>query len=277
MSRKTFPAQRSERHFKDMARFYPLFSSSKGNSVYIGGRESGILIDAGVSCSRLTAALAANDIPMSAVKALFITHNHSDHINGVKNLTKKYPISVFAEAGTLDYLFENGCIYTDGQDMKGVVTAAGMEISCFHTPHDAPESCGYRIKTSDGRICCVCTDLGYVTETVLENLTGSDLVYIESNYDENMLKMGSYPAYLKARIRSKHGHLSNSDCGQLAAHLVKNGTTRLILGHLSQENNRPETADAAVCGALSAAGFQRNIDYILSVAKPESEGGFVAF
>ena len=260
-----------------MARFYPLFSSSKGNSVYIGGRESGILIDAGVSCTRLTAALAANDIPMSAVKALFITHNHSDHISGVKNLTKKYPISVFAEAGTLDYLFENGCIYTDGQDMKGVVTAAGMEISCFHTPHDAPESCGYRIKTPDGRICSVCTDLGYVTETVLENLTGSDLVYIESNYDENMLKMGSYPAYLKARIRSKRGHLSNSDCGQLAASLVKNGTTRLILGHLSQENNRPETAEQAVADALSAEGFRRNIDYILSVAKPQTEGGFVAF
>lgn len=260
-----------------MARFYPLFSSSKGNSVYIGGRESGILIDAGASCSAITAALAANGIPMSAVKALFITHNHSDHISGVKNLTKKYPISVFAEAGTLDYLFENGCIYTDGQDMKGVVTAAGMEISCFHTPHDTSESCGYRIKTPDGRLCAVCTDLGHVTETVLENLTGCDLVYIESNYDENMLRTGPYPSYLKARIRSKHGHLSNTDCGELAAHLVRNGTTRLILGHLSQENNRPEIAETAVANALSAAGYEKNIDYILSVAKPQTDGGFVAF
>ena len=92
-----------------------------------------------------------------------------------------------------------------------------------------------------------------------------------------MLRTGPYPSYLKARIRSKHGHLSNTDCGELAAHLVRNGTTRLILGHLSQENNRPEIAETAVANALSAAGYEKNIDYILSVAKPQTDGGFVAF
>ena len=260
-----------------MARFYPLFSSSKGNSVYIGNKEQGILVDAGVSCSRIVSALSRNDIPISAVKAVFVTHNHSDHISGIKNLTKKYPISVFAEAGTLDYLFENECIYTDGQDISGVVTAAGMEISCFHTPHDAPESCGYKIKMPDGRTCAVCTDLGTITGCVRENLLGCDLVYLESNYDDDMLAKSSYPFYLKTRIRSARGHLSNEACGKFAAELVKSGTTRLILGHLSQENNTPETADMCVSSTLEAAGFARSRDYILSVAEPETSGGFVAF
>ncbi|MGN0613283.1 MAG: MBL fold metallo-hydrolase, partial [Porcipelethomonas sp.] len=142
-------------------------------------------------------------------------------------------------------------------------------------PHDTVRSCGYRIKTSDGRACAVCTDLGHVTETVRENITGCDLVLLESNYDEKLLRNGPYPYYLKERIRSDHGHLSNVDCAQQAAELIRTGTTQLILGHLSQENNTPYKADQTVEEGLSE--FVRNRDYILEVAPVETTGKMVVF
>ena len=150
-----------------------------------------------------------------------------------------------------------------------------MEISCFDTPHDTVRSCGYKVKTGDGRTCAVCTDLGHITETVDRNITGCDLVLLESNYDEKMLKEGPYPYYLKERIRSEHGHLSNIDCAEQAAKLIRSGTKHIILGHLSQENNRPIIADKTVENNL--VGFVRNRDYILEVAPVETNGKMAVF
>jgi len=258
-----------------LARIYPLFSSSKGNSTYIGSKTCGILIDAGVSYTRLVKALSANDIDISAVKGVFITHEHSDHISGVKMLTKKAGIPVFAQPYTLEGLFRSKAVYSWGEDMTGSICIAGMEVKCFDTPHDANESCGYRITFENGKSCAVCTDLGYVTPDIEQALLGTDAVLLESNYDEAMLKNGPYPSYLKARIKSKFGHLSNSDSGKFAERLVQNGTTRIILGHLSQENNTPQTADNTVSGFLSE--YKRNYDYILTVAPVETAGCFTAF
>ncbi|HOV41725.1 MAG TPA: MBL fold metallo-hydrolase, partial [Oscillospiraceae bacterium] len=145
----------------------------------------------------------------------------------------------------------------------------------FDTPHDAMQSCGYRIITSDGKTCAVCTDLGHVTPEVERNLNGCELVMLESNYDEKMLKCGSYPEYLKKRIRSKHGHLSNSDCAEQLKKLVEIGTTRIILAHLSQENNTPQIAAAAAVSGLN--GFARDKDYLLEVAPVETVGKCVVF
>ena len=258
-----------------LARIYSLFSSSKGNSTYIGTKTCGILIDAGVSYTRLIKALAINEIDITAVKGVFVTHEHSDHISGVKMLTKKADVPVFAQAYTLENLFDSGAIYSCGEDLKESVCIADMEVKCFNTPHDTNESCGYRITFADGKICAVCTDLGHITADVEKNLLGADTVLLESNYDDIMLKNGPYPAYLKSRIRSKFGHLSNCDCGKFAERLIQSGTTRLILGHLSQENNTPHTADSTVASYLSE--YKRNSDYILTVAPVETAGGFIAF
>ncbi|MGN0587142.1 MAG: MBL fold metallo-hydrolase [Oscillospiraceae bacterium] len=258
-----------------MARIYPLFSSSKGNCTYIGGRESGILIDDGVSYSRLCKALELNGLSADCIKAVFITHEHSDHIKGLSMLTKKKRVPVYAQGYTLEILLGSGCINGEYYEMKDSARVCGMTVRCFNTSHDTKESCGYTIEFDDGKRCAVCTDLGKVTPAVEESLLGTDAVLLEANYDIEMLRNGPYPYYLKERIFSANGHLSNDDSGKFAARLVESGTTRIILGHLSQENNTPEIADTTVARHL--AKYVRGRDYMLSVAPVETDGGFVAF
>ncbi len=259
-----------------MARIYPLFSSSRGNSTYIGNETVGFLIDCGVSYRRLTAALTLNRIPISAVKAVFITHEHSDHVSGLKMLTKNTSAAVYGNKRTLQRLCDGDKIAPHSVliDMNGrKVACVDYEISSFNTPHDAINSCGYKIRTPEGFDIAVCTDLGHVTDEVRENLLGCKMVLLESNYDENMLRHGPYPLYLKQRILSPIGHLSNDDCGEFAAELVENGATHILLGHLSQENNRPDTADKTVQQHLGK--FARGKDYIMGVAPVETAGGAV--
>lgn len=261
-----------------MARIYPLFSSSKGNSSFIGNSDGGILVDAGVSCKRLCDALKANEIDPSVIQGIFITHTHSDHVSGLKVFTKKYHIPVFAQRTNLEILAANGKIdpSCDVTEVDGGEIAIGdYSVKAFATFHDTPASCGYQINTPDGKKVCVCTDLGTVTNEVDMHLSGCDLVLLESNYDESMLKNGSYPYELKRRIASDHGHLSNADCGEQLKKLMRVGTYKFILGHLSQENNTPLQAESSAMNAL--AEYQRNSDYILHIAKPEGSGMAVAF
>lgn len=260
-----------------MARIYPLFSSSKGNSTFLGDSSAGILIDAGVSFKRLNNALLANNLDVKAIRGVFITHSHTDHISGLKTLTSKTGIPVFGQHETLYEIIEKGMISPNSEVYELDIPAniAGMEIKCFDTPHDTARSCGYHIAFEDGRTCAICTDLGHITETVAESITGCDLVLLESNYDPEMLHNGPYPHYLKERIMSDHGHLSNYCCGEQVKKLISSGTTRIILGHLSQENNTPEIAENTVLESLT--GFKRNSDYILSVAPVETNGEMVVF
>ena len=261
-----------------MARIYPLFSSSKGNSSFIGNDSGGILIDAGVSCKRLCDAFKANEIDPAVIQGIFITHTHSDHVSGLKVFTKKYHIPVFAQRTNLEILAAGGKIdpacevyEVDG----GEICVGDYSVKAFTTFHDTPASCGYQIRTPDDRQVCVCTDLGKVTNEVDMHLCGSDLVLLESNYDDVMLKNGSYPYELKQRIASDHGHLSNADCGEQLKRLVNSGTNKFILGHLSQENNTPMQAENSAVSALS--GYERNCDYLLHIARPEGNGMAVAF
>lgn len=261
-----------------MARIYPLFSSSKGNCSFIGSEQGGILIDCGVSFKRLNAALELNNIPLSAVQAVFITHEHSDHVAGLKMLTKHTGIPVYGQKRTLQRLCDSDKIAAVSPviDMtQTTISCAGNEVSCFNTPHDAIQSCGYRIHTADDKYCAVCTDLGHVTDEVDNALIGCRLVLIEANYDEQMLRCGPYPLYLKERILSVNGHLSNNDCGTQVRRMIERGTTHILLGHLSQDNNRPQVADRTVEGYLS--GMTRCKDYLMGVAPVETKGGAVIF
>ena len=260
-----------------VARVYPLFSSSKGNATFFGSNKGGILIDAGVSYKRLAQAMHDCELDVSAIKGVFITHEHADHVKGLKILTKNTGVTIYGQGKTLRNLIDNEIIHTSSQilEVNMPVNVAGMEITAFDTPHDSVQSCGYRIKTEDGKTCALCTDLGHITKVVEENLRGCDLVLIEANYDEQMLNSGKYPPYVKNRIKSNHGHLSNISCAEQIAKLIQTGTTRFVLSHLSQENNTADIADRAVANQLGE--FQRNRDYILQIAPVQTEGEMVVF
>lgn len=261
-----------------MARIYPLFSSSQGNAEFIGTEKGGILIDCGVSYKRLTASLERHNIPLSAVQGVFITHEHGDHISALKMITKHTDIPVYGQKYTLQSLCEREKVSPCANlfDMTGKTVSCGdCEITCFDTPHDTVQSCGYRVRTNDDKLCAVCTDLGHITETVSEALKDCKLVMIESNYDVNMLVNGEYPQNLKERILSDNGHLSNDMCGMQVQKLINQGTTHVLLGHLSQKNNTPQIAESTVRSYLS--DFRNGKDYLMAVAPVESEGVAVVF
>ena len=252
-----------------MARFCSLFSSSSGNCTYIGSAGGGVLIDAGVSAKQIMLKLDCIGVSISDIGAIFVTHEHSDHIKGLRVFASKNNIPVYATAGTLNSLecagVLNGKFKTD-IITDGGIDCAGQHISPFRTSHDVAESCGFVVQTSDDRKIAVATDTGIVTDEMRTALDGCDLVLAESNHDVGMLRNGNYPYMLKRRILSDVGHLSNESCSELVTQLVKNGTTRVILGHLSKENNIPELAFQTSKAALDCAGAVQNRDYILKVA-----------
>lgn len=251
-----------------MSRFCPLLSSSKGNATYLSGGGTALLVDAGVSLRQLTIALGAHGFAPEHLSGVLITHEHSDHIRGLPMLLKKHNVPLYASRGTLEYLCAHGHVpgHTRVAEISGPVTIGGIEVLAFDTPHDACHSVGYKFVMPDHRTIAIATDLGHVTDTVREHITGCDLVMLESNYDRRMLECSSYPWPLKRRIKSDYGHLQNEICADECIRLIKSGTTRLILAHLSEQNNLPELARQVTKSFLDQADMRENRDYILGVA-----------
>ena len=264
-----------------MARIFPICSSSSANCTFIGTRGHGILIDDGCSFRALKNSLELIETSVNQIEALFITHEHVDHVKGLNVLLKNAKIPVFASAGTIAALKSNtkeplpeGAMLFD--IFKEGYKSAEFEVKAFRTPHDTPESVGYTVNYNDRKIA-VCTDLGIVTKEVENNLLGCDAVLLESNYDMDMLRRNvNYSAALKRRIVSDEGHLSNNAAAELAEKLIKSGTTRLILGHLSRENNTPNTAFSCTCSHLESKGMKRGSDFTLDVAPVMTEGQYIA-
>lgn len=256
-----------------MAKACQLFSGSSGNSIFISHRDTKILIDAGVSAKRLDEALSRIGENPKELSAIFVTHEHTDHIGGIRVFAGKHNIPVFAEENVLSKM-----------DMQGVLTnkftadkisdnmeIGGIEIVPFYNSHDSVACVGYRFNMG-GKSISVCTDTGYVTDDAREKLMGTDMIFLESNHEVRILQNGPYPYPLKQRILSDYGHLSNSASSEFAKELVKSGTTRLVLAHLSKENNHPDVARQTAVSALAGAGFEEDVDYMLYVSS-EVNGG----
>ena len=256
-----------------MAELCALYSGSTGNSYFIGSKTAGVLVDIGRSAKQTTNILKRCAVDPLAISGILITHEHTDHVNGLRVFASRYHIPVFASAGTLGALESMGVL--DGSfpayTIEGTLELAGMQITAFRTPHDCAESFGYRIHTADKKNVTVATDLGYITPEIEENLLGTDLAVLESNHDIGMLRTGPYPYSLKRRILSDCGHLSNVACAEMLPTLFEHGTKHFILAHLSRENNTPDIArQTAVCG-LQMAGIEDG--YILDVAPIENLDG----
>ncbi len=258
-----------------MSKICPLYSSSTGNSTYIGTKEGSILVDVGASFKGICQNLQLADASSEEILAVAVTHEHSDHIKGLKTFLNKTSAYLITSAQTAQTLANNDAIPSKTKviiiDQKPI-EIGGIEVSRFATSHDCVGSSGYTFLLPDQKKIAVCTDLGVVTDSVRNAIWGSDMVLLESNHDIEMLKNGPYPPFLKARILSDQGHISNNICAAELKKLFKSGTKRFILGHLSQHNNTPLLAKSCATSALIDLGAQIDKDYILTVAKPSANG-----
>lgn len=261
-----------------MAFLYSFASSSKGNCTYVGSKQNGILIDAGIGIRQFVSHTKELGIQPGAVKGIFITHEHTDHVKGLARIQKQLNVPVYASKGTLVAMLEKGQV---GPDIHLEVISdkpaeiCDMKLTAFRTSHDSSESQCYHIETDDHKRVSICTDLGYVTEDIHTYLTQSDLVFLESNYDERMLQAGRYPYFLKRRIAGGKGHLSNSDCAEEIAKLYQAGIEKFVLGHLSEENNHPDVAEANIHERMLRDGAKAGADYLLSVAPVRNCGAVI--
>ena len=247
----------------------------------MGTADGGVLIDAGVSAKRIKAALIDRDIDPTTIRAVLLTHEHSDHVAGLQVLCKQFGWSVVASEGTLDGLAEQDRLPCDGKiymlPANRSFSVAGLRITPFETPHDSRQCYGYRIDSEDGRSLAMTTDLGYIPDTVLQMIKGCQTIHIESNHDPEMLRNGPYPYWLIQRIRGEGGHLSNQECATILPALVEAGATRIVLAHLSEHNNTPELELECAGNALKTTGITVGRDCLLSVAKPIGDTPVIYF
>lgn len=233
-------------------------SGSGGNCALVSCGGVRVLIDAGISARAIRRALADAGTAPAELGGILITHEHSDHVSGLTVLLKHDPVPVFAPGTVASQL---GRAYPGVSDFLRRVqpeepfAIGGARIVCFPTPHDTDQSVGWRVESPEG-VVAFATDTGHVTDTMLRYLSGADVAVIEANHDEKMLREGPYPALLKRRILSQRGHLSNAACASLARQLAEGGTKKLVLAHLSRENNTPARARETVSAALAGTGAQ---------------------
>ncbi len=226
-------------------KFCTLASGSSGNSTFIGTEHTKILIDAGLSGKRITESLSSLKVMGEAIDALFITHEHIDHIKGAGVLSRKFDIPIYATQGTWQAM-ENQIGKIAPKNKQFVYTGEQCVINdiClkpFSIPHDAAEPVGYTIAAQNHKVT-LATDLGHITEEIREQLTDSEILLLEANHDEEMVKCGCYPWALKQRILGEQGHISNRTAGNLLCEIMSAKLKYVFLAHLSDENNHPHLA-----------------------------------
>lgn len=236
-----------------MFNFCSLYSGSSGNCLLVETSNTKILIDAGESSKKISSALSSLDIDPNEINAILVTHEHSDHVRGLGTFSKKYNVPVFANSKTWDAMPEQSSKICE-KNMKKFTIEENFEIGDlkihpFKIPHDAVNPCGFNIIHNNRKIS-IATDIGHMTSTIAHKLEDSSFLLLEANYDPEILKCSPYPYLLKQRIAGPNGHLANIDAGKTISFLMKSGLNKVMLGHLSKENNFPELAYKTVVNEL---------------------------
>ena len=241
-------------------KFISLASGSSGNCYYIGTEKYGILIDAGIAVRTIKKSLKEVGIGMETIRAVFVTHDHADHIKAVGGLGEKLHIPVYTTARIHEGINKSYCMTEKlstcvhylhkGETME----LEDFTITAFEVPHDGTDNVGYCMNI-DGKIFSFLTDLGHITPTAAEYICKANYLVLEANYDEEMLKMGPYPQYLKERIAGPNGHMSNRETADFLAENINESLKYIWLCHLSKDNNHPELAYKTVELSLRNKGI----------------------
>jgi len=219
-----------------------LNSGSNGNCYYIANEQEAVLVDVGISCREVEKRMKRLNLPMQKVKAVFISHEHIDHISGVRVLSKKHRLPVYINQGTLNnsrLQLEKDLVRNFGQ---GTIEVGNLKVSPFAKYHDAADPYSFMVEGNNVKIAVI-TDVGIACERVVHHFRQCHAAFLEANYDEHMLENGGYPFYLKSRIRGGHGHLSNRQALELFLNYKAPHLSHLILSHLSKNNNTPELVE----------------------------------
>ena len=256
-----------------MLKFISFGSGSSGNCYYLGTATDGLFIDIGVGLRTLKKHARDYGISLSSVRKILITHDHADHIKSVGSFSYDYSVPVYATEKVHNGIEHNYCIQRKLQKELRLIIEPGTTVRLgdflvtpFSVPHDANENVGYKLEV-DGTVFVIITDAGSVTEEMKGFIAEADYLVIEANHDVEMLQGGPYPQYLKDRILSPNGHLSNTDCGKVLAENMSERLKHVWLCHLSEENNHPELARKTVDAILRSYGIIPGKDIQLEVLK----------
>lgn len=233
-------------------RFASLGSGSQGNALLVSAGGTTVMVDCGFGIKDCTARLARLGLQPDAVDAILVTHEHGDHIGGVARVAGRYGIPVWLTHGTARHLDADATLTTHRIEGYARFAIGDLEIAPFPVPHDASEPSQFVIGDGASRLG-ILTDAGSVTQHMVDMLSGCQALFLECNHDEALLRQSDYPPSLIERVAGDLGHLSNIAAADLLRRVAGDHLQHVVAAHLSQQNNRPELARAALCGALGCA------------------------
>jgi len=245
-----------------------LASGSSGNSIYIESHGTALIVDQGISHKELMKRMSCRELNQKKIKGILVTHEHNDHIYGVGITSRKLGVPIYATSGSfgkMDKILrgnEQLIIIEGGTPFK----IGSMEIQPFSVSHDAIDPVQFCIMSGRKKVA-IATDLGFVSTLVAQRIKDSDLIVIEANYDAEMLRKGSYSWELKQRIKGKKGHLSNRNAADIIFNVTKNGTTKIVLAHISKENNRSDIAEKAIRELFEK--YDKKLGFLLTASQNE--------
>ncbi len=255
-------------------------SGSDGNCTFVSDGSTHLLIDAGLSLRAVEEALRQININAAELSGILITHEHTDHVRGADTISARHDVPIYASHGTWAALegrpikkaaLKNRIAFDSGGDFY----INDFNIQPFSIPHDAADPVAFCM-VNRGKKIIIATDMGYIKNDFIARARDANFMILESNYDPDMLRLSSYPSHLKARIAGRNGHLSNEDCAATLCEIIAGGSVRkVMLGHLSKNNNTPDIAIGTCRQALLQMGLHPDKDMALGVAPRSTPGALL--